>query len=330
MTWALLEILVPLLLALGIGVFIGWLLFRWRRRLIHASEWNQLATNAQEAEIRAATERAAYEEANNERSMLSGRIHTLTTDLKSTKTELGEVIESKNALALELEQALGELNEARHRSDQQQRELDALEADLSVAHAERSATDARLQEIESDAAASALVSAQAKDAEARTGELEAALTAARTELDVSQSRIADFDARLATSRLDIAAAHERVSQLEAQLHQHEAETTTPSNETPLGTPAADHVDDLKVIRGIGPRMEELLTSLGITSWDQLAALDSDEVAMVDDAIREFPGRIERDEWVAQAQELVRQFPDIADRPSRRALRNRTKADRPNT
>jgi predicted flap endonuclease-1-like 5' DNA nuclease len=372
MIWVLLEILVPLLLALGVGVFIGWLVFRWRRRLIHASEWNRLAKNAQEAEIRAATERAAYEEANNERTMLSSRVTTLTADLDSTRTKFEEANESKEALILELDalreeasaaraesklelarlrstsasleaaieerdaelaRTLDDLNTARQRSEQQQDELDALNAELSVAHAKISATSARLEEVESGAAASALVSARVEGAEARASELEAALIAARSELDVSQGRIADFDARLATSHVDITAAHERIGQLEAQLHEHEdgeavVNAFTSPVETPFGTAAADHVDDLKVIRGIGPRMEELLTSLGITSWEQLAALDSEGVAAVDNALGEFPGRIERDEWVAQAQELVRQFPDVEQRPRRDTFLNRTEDDDP--
>ena len=86
--------------------------------------------------------------------------------------------------------------------------------------------------------------------------------------------------------------------------------------TTLGTASARHVDDLKAIRGIGPRMEELLNSFGITSWEQLAELDESGVAAVDDALQGFPGRIERDEWVAQANGLVREFPDRTNRATR--------------
>ncbi len=74
--------------------------------------------------------------------------------------------------------------------------------------------------------------------------------------------------------------------------------------TKLGTPGCDHKDDLKVISGIGGKMEKLLNSFDIQSWEQLAALTEEEVQKVDDALAEFPGRIKRDEWVLQAQEIM--------------------------
>lgn len=74
--------------------------------------------------------------------------------------------------------------------------------------------------------------------------------------------------------------------------------------TKLGTPGSDHRDDLKAISGIGEKMEKLLNSFDIQSWEQLAALTDEEVQTVDAALSEFPGRIERDEWVLQAQEIM--------------------------
>ena len=94
--------------------------------------------------------------------------------------------------------------------------------------------------------------------------------------------------------------------------------------TKLGTPGAGHTDDLKVINGIGPKMEKLLNSFEITAWEQLGALTTAEVSMLDAALQEFPGRIERDEWVAQAKELVKEFPDRSDRPNSKNFLNRSK------
>ena len=48
----------------------------------------------------------------------------------------------------------------------------------------------------------------------------------------------------------------------------------------------------------------------------------DEVVEVSAAIKTFPGRIQRDEWVSQAQDLIRRFPDPADRPTREKLPHR--------
>ena len=74
--------------------------------------------------------------------------------------------------------------------------------------------------------------------------------------------------------------------------------------TKLGTPGANHVDDLKIIKGMGPVMEKTLHSFGIKTWEQIAAFTADDIEKVSDAIDAFPGRIERDNWMGGAQELL--------------------------
>ena len=63
-------------------------------------------------------------------------------------------------------------------------------------------------------------------------------------------------------------------------------------------------DDLKLIKGVGPKLEELLNSLGFWHFDQIAAWGPDELAWVDDNLEGFKGRASRDEWVAQAKVLA--------------------------
>jgi len=74
-----------------------------------------------------------------------------------------------------------------------------------------------------------------------------------------------------------------------------------ASRTPLYA-APEEKDDLKKINGIGPVMEKLLNSLGITSFKQVAEFKSDDISNVTDAIKAFPGRIERDDWVGGAKE----------------------------
>ncbi len=62
-------------------------------------------------------------------------------------------------------------------------------------------------------------------------------------------------------------------------------------------------DDLKLIGGVGPKLEEKLNGLGITTFAQIAAFTPEDVAKVDDALS-FKGRIDRDEWIDQAKELM--------------------------
>jgi large subunit ribosomal protein L21 len=62
-------------------------------------------------------------------------------------------------------------------------------------------------------------------------------------------------------------------------------------------------DDLKQIGGIGPVIENKLNALGITTFAQIAALGADDVARIDAELN-FRGRIERENWVAQAARLA--------------------------
>jgi predicted flap endonuclease-1-like 5' DNA nuclease len=79
----------------------------------------------------------------------------------------------------------------------------------------------------------------------------------------------------------------------------------PSGEGP-GTlpPANGEPDDLRKIKGIGPRIAALLNDMGITQYRQLADLTPAGVAEIDERLR-FRGRIVREKWVEQARELTR-------------------------
>jgi NADH-quinone oxidoreductase subunit E len=71
---------------------------------------------------------------------------------------------------------------------------------------------------------------------------------------------------------------------------------------PLAKP--DMPDNLKEIAGIGPKLESVLNSLGVWTYAQIAAWTPHEVAWVDDYLQ-FKGRIERDGWIAQADDLAK-------------------------
>jgi len=62
-------------------------------------------------------------------------------------------------------------------------------------------------------------------------------------------------------------------------------------------------DDLKQINGIGPFIEEKLNDLGIYTFEQVSQLDEELVETLTTAIEFFPGRIDRDDWVGQADRL---------------------------
>jgi predicted flap endonuclease-1-like 5' DNA nuclease len=72
----------------------------------------------------------------------------------------------------------------------------------------------------------------------------------------------------------------------------------------FGTATIAEKDDLKMISGIGPFIEERLHAVDIFTFNQISKFTSSDIETINDAIEYFSGRIDRDEWVAQAIELV--------------------------
>ncbi len=71
---------------------------------------------------------------------------------------------------------------------------------------------------------------------------------------------------------------------------------------PVAMPKPDKPDDLKAISGVGPKLEQVLNSLGIWTYDQIAALTAAEIDWIEDYLS-FKGRIGRDDWQGQARKL---------------------------
>lgn len=63
-------------------------------------------------------------------------------------------------------------------------------------------------------------------------------------------------------------------------------------------------DNLKEIKGIGPKLEQLCHSMGVFHFDQIASWGPDEVAWMDANLQGFRGRVTRDDWVGQAKILA--------------------------
>ncbi|MEN5082423.1 hypothetical protein ABE438_08075 [Bosea sp. TWI1241] len=72
-------------------------------------------------------------------------------------------------------------------------------------------------------------------------------------------------------------------------------------------------DDLELISGIGPQNAQRLNALGIWHFSQIAAWSQENIDWVGSYLA-FPGRIEREDWVAQARELAKTVPADASAP----------------
>jgi len=80
----------------------------------------------------------------------------------------------------------------------------------------------------------------------------------------------------------------------------------PAGVQPLGLQAPRETggDDLKRIKGVGPKLEALLHSLGIYHFDQIAAWGPAELAWIDSNLDGFQGRASRDDWIGQSKILA--------------------------
>ena len=72
----------------------------------------------------------------------------------------------------------------------------------------------------------------------------------------------------------------------------------------MKAPRKAGADDLKLIKGVGPKLEALLHRLGFFHFDQVSKWTGDEVAWVDENLEGFKGRVSRDNWVDQAKTLA--------------------------
>ena len=63
-------------------------------------------------------------------------------------------------------------------------------------------------------------------------------------------------------------------------------------------------DDLKRIKGIGPKLEKLCNTMGFFHFDQIAAWTPEEMTWVNANLEGFKGRATRDKWIEQAKLLA--------------------------
>jgi len=73
-------------------------------------------------------------------------------------------------------------------------------------------------------------------------------------------------------------------------------------------------DNLRLIKGIGPKLENLLNENGVYYFWQVAEWSDRDIDIIDERLDVFKGRIGRDNWVRQADRL-RRDPEAARMPT---------------
>jgi NADH-quinone oxidoreductase subunit E len=81
------------------------------------------------------------------------------------------------------------------------------------------------------------------------------------------------------------------------------ETAAKAKSAKPSQPSSAKTEDLKVISGIGPKLETLLNKLGIFTLAQIAAWSAADAAKVDSDLQ-LNGRVLRDDWRGQAKQMA--------------------------
>lgn len=142
-------------------------------------------------------------------------------------------------------------------------------------------------------------------------------TAAVGEVEVLRAELATCREAGTDQAAEIARLQDKVASLEQSESGTSGPTVVPTREpdqpqAPIAAvkpatidgPREGGADDLKQIKGIGPKLETLVNKLGFYHFDQIAAWTPAEVSWVDDNLEGFKGRVTRDGWVEQARVLA--------------------------
>lgn len=160
---------------------------------------------------------------------------------------------------------------------------------------EPSSESGAVSQSDAEAEMAKLKAAEEAAAEASRQKAEAEAEAARAAAEAEATRKAEEEAAQATSA-------EPTHDYDGDgMHEGTSEGTRPSG---LDAPRDGNADDLKQIKGIGPKLEKLCNSLGFWHFEQVAGWTLDEVAWVDANLEGFKGRVTRDKWVEQAKVLA--------------------------
>ncbi|WP_315782401.1 MULTISPECIES: cell envelope biogenesis protein TolA [unclassified Bradyrhizobium] len=180
------------------------------------------------------------------------------------------------------------------------------EADRLAAEAAAKAEADRLAaEAAAKAEADRLAAEAAAKAEAERLAAEAVATAEAEAARLAAEATAKAEAeRLAAEAAANAEADRLAAEVAAVVAEPASQSAAAEDGRPPALPAPDGAaDDLKLIKGIGPKNEAILNDIGVHHFSQIADWSPAHAGWVGHHMA-FPGRIEREHWIAQAKLLA--------------------------
>ncbi len=278
MLFLLAQLGVLLILAIAIGFFLGWMYrnvtTRTQLRLLE-QEWGTRMRNLrmQRDKLQVHTEKLSKRitEAQVEHARTTALIDTLKARIpKGEDGALGE-----------MRKRMGELEQLAQRQKQQ---LGSLSGKLEL-------RDVQLRELRD----------QLHDAEHGRTHAEGELRDTRMQSEHLRAALA----KAATHKARAAQKKAGASKINGTQGANASKLGAAPGKAPEGLwqAAPPRVDRLQRINGIGPVLERLLNRLGIYQFRQIARMSEDNVLWLGKHINSFPQRIERENWVTQAQDL---------------------------
>lgn len=245
-------------------------------------------------------------------------IRSLQKSMNLSEEEIPELQSLVDAKVQQLDSANEELETTRREfadlrmqvqnSDKKVREADLLLASqkskTESALQAKSNLEAELERVRNTAAPSQTEAANEQalaDKQKRIDELQAALAECQTQQQQAQQELRKELETLRAATVD-AQSHDTTSPEPALAAIPEDDGKATEDKVFSARP--DRVDDLKRIKGVGPKLEGMLNNMGIYQFDQIAGFTLKDLNWVDDKLTAFKGRAQRDNWVAQASKLA--------------------------
>ena len=134
--------------------------------------------------------------------------------------------------------------------------------------------------------------------------LEKELKSLRSEVASRNSQVQDWETRFTSvvsqKDAELSECRSRVAELDGLLSKPAAKPAV--HHVVHHVPAKHERDDLKKIYGIGPVLEKRLNDLGVYFFREIALWTKEDIVRFEEHLKEFPDRIERDNWVEGARE----------------------------
>ncbi|OED39603.1 hypothetical protein AB833_14480 [Chromatiales bacterium (ex Bugula neritina AB1)] len=296
---------------------------------------------AKDSQLRQTVEQLEHFKAENKLTL--SEIARLKSEVAEKDSEMADLA-AKARDAATLEEKLAEANRTLKRGELEHRSLEekveAIDARMSrereESAREKASLQAQINAARADAKEHSLLSAQleqykasASDAVGEINEYKRRLAgSAETERQLSELRklfeVKSREHREALSRqaAEIQALQTDASAGKSRLSGEIAEPGTAFSSTPAQSADAQPVkapavtadgkktqrkdgqDDLKLIFGIGPKIEQMLNDDGVRYFSEIARWTDADVRRYSEKLESFPDRIERDEWILSARQIV--------------------------